>query len=174
MPKCPLCPNERERLIKLRMLMTYRSLLSIDVNISTTALIRIYMYNDRAHFSSRRSELWLWKITNDNRAVPGHQSGCGGWVRSGCQLYIPKANTSIALVNLQYMLMLFSSAGPLLHTKWDDRFHDGLGRNRRSFLLWWGRVIYPWMPSNKAEFITSSQSPLKKSHLYCWILYSSP
>lgn len=101
--------------------------------------------------------LLLWNITNDNWAFPRHQSD-GGWEGCGYQFYIPKANTSIAWVNLQYTVsQLFTPAGPLLHKNETTVFLTGWEATEVASCRDVGALFTLGCCQTTAKFITSSQ-----------------
>lgn len=144
--------------------MTYRSLLSIDVNISMTSLIRIYIYNSRFHLFLQHRSCSYGRLQMGS----GPSQGISLPVEGGCDVGVNSTflrQTQASPWRIYSTSLLFSPAGPLLHKNETTAFMTDWERTEGASCCDEGVLFTLGCCQTTAKFITSLQSPLRQSHL---------
>lgn len=138
-------------------------------------MIRVYMCNIRSHMFLEYTCCSYEKL----QMTTGSSQGISLVVEGGCEVGVSSTflrQTQASPWRIYSTSLLFSPSEPLLHENKTTAFMTRLGRNRSSFLKWWGCVIYPWMLSDKCQVLSLPLRLLlgNLTWLYLWILRPNP
>lgn len=142
----------------------YENSIFIDANMNVTSPIIIYMDGNISHLFVEYESYGHKRFRMTTLPPWGISLAVEGWAWCGCQLHIPKANTNIARVNLQYI--------SAFHPRWAS---PPIKNETTAFMTDWevtevaschdeGVLFTLGCCQTTTKFITSSQGPLGPSH----------